>query len=234
MLILGIDTCCMPASAAVYDGAKIIGEYTLNNGRTHSQKIMPMIAELLDSLGLKPGDIDCFAVAAGPGSFTGVRIGAATIKALARGAGKPCAAVSTLLGLANNARFFDGVICPIMDARRGQVYNALFSGDGSLIRLTPDRAIALSELLSGLDGKRALFIGDGVPVHRGEIEARMGERAAFAPANALLNSAASVACVAAEMYEKGETVSYSELVPNYITLSQAERERKEKLKRETH
>ncbi len=234
MLILGIDTCCMPASAAVYDGAKIIGEYTLNNGRTHSQKIMPMIAELFNDLGIKPRDIDCFAAAAGPGSFTGVRIGAATIKALARGAERPCAAVSTLLGLANNVRFFDGVICPIMDARRGQVYNALFSGDGSLTRLSPDRAIALSELLSELEGKRALFLGDGVAVHRGEIEERMGERAAFAPANALLNSAASVACAAAEMFEKGETVSYSELVPNYIRLSQAERERKEKLKRETH
>ena len=229
MLILGIDTCCMPAGTAVYDGEKITGEFMINNGMTHSQKIMPMIAEMMEHLGLSPKDIDCFAVAAGPGSFTGVRIGAATIKALAHAAGAPCVAVSTLEALANNVRFFDGVICPILDARRNQVYTAAFSGDGSLTRLTDDRAMALDTLLDELEGRKVLFLGDGVLTYRDAIAERMGDLAKFADAGSLLNSAASVAYVGGKMFERGETVSYSELIPNYIRLSQAERERKEKL-----
>ncbi len=229
MLTLGIDTCCMPATAAVYDGEKIIGEFTINSGKTHSQKIMPLIEQMLRHLDIAPSDIDCYAAAAGPGSFTGVRIGTAAVKAMARGSGAVCAAVSTLEALANNARYFGGVICPIMDARRNQVYNALFSGDGSLKRLTDDRALALKALLDELDGKKALFLGDGVFPYRAEIESRMGERASFAPPNALLNSAASVAFLAGEMLRRGETISCGDLVPNYIRLSQAERERKERL-----
>lgn len=232
MLTLALDTCCMPASAAVYDGQKIIGEFTVNCGKTHSQKIMPLIEEMLDRLDLGPSDIDCWGVAAGPGSFTGVRIGVAAAKALAHGTGAVCAPVSALESLANNVRYFDGILCPIMDARRNQVYNALFSGDGSLGRITEDRAIALEDLFEELEGKDALFLGDGVLAYRTIIEARMGERAKFAPPNEMLNSAASAAYLAGEMLKRGETVSYGELVPNYIRLSQAERERKERLENE--
>ena len=150
MLVLGIDTCCMPATSAVYDGEKLVGEAIVNCGKTHSQKIMPQIEALLNSLELKPADIDCFAVAAGPGSFTGVRIGTATIKAMAHAAGKPCAAVSTLEALANNVPYFDGIICPILDARRNQVYTAEFLGDGTLTRVCEDKAVSLESLLDEL------------------------------------------------------------------------------------
>ncbi len=231
MLILGTDTCCMPATAAVYDGEKILGEFVLNNGKTHSQKIMPLIGDMLRQLGISAADIDCFAVAAGPGSFTGVRIGTATVKAMAHAVGKPCAAVSTLEALANNVLYFDGKICPILDARRNQVYSAVFSGDGSLTRLTEDRAIALDDLLNELTGGRVLFMGDGVLVHRREIAERLGENASFARANNCLNMAGSVAVLGCEKYLRGDTVCYGELIPAYVRLSQAERERLEKKER---
>ena len=197
MLVLGIDTCCMPATSAVYDGEKLVGEAIVNCGKTHSQKIMPQIEALLNSLELKPADIDCFAVAAGPGSFTGVRIGTATIKAMAHAAGKPCAAVSTLEALANNVPYFDGIICPILDARRNQVYTAE-------------------------------FLGDGVLVYREEILEYLGDNAKFAKGNNNLNMAGSVAELGYEAALSGDTISYAKLAPNYIRLSQAERERLER------
>ena len=182
MLVLGIDTCCMPATSAVYDGEKLVGEAIVNCGKTHSQKIMPQIEALLNSLELKPADIDCFAVAAGPGSFTGVRIGTATIKAMAHAAGKPCAAVSTLEALANNVPYFDGIICPILDARRNQVYTAEFLGDGTLTRVCEDKAVSLESLLDELKNlkKKVLFLGDGVLVYREEILEYLGDNAKFA------------------------------------------------------
>ena len=228
MLILGIDTCCMPAVSAIYDGEKIIAEAVLFSGKTHSQRIMPQIKGLFDELGISPADIDCFAVAAGPGSFTGVRIGTAAVKAMAHAAGKPCAAVSTLEALAFNVSCFDGIICPILDARRDQVYTALFRGGKALTRLRGDGAAPLSELLDELAGQKVLFAGDGVLVYRSEIAARMGDCAYFPPANNLLNSGGAVAVLGYEKFMAGETVSYSALVPNYIRLSQAERERIER------
>ena len=220
MLVLGIDTCCMPATSAVYDGEKLVGEAIVNCGKTHSQKIMPQIEALLNSLELKPADIDCFAVAAGPGSFTGVRIGTATIKAMAHAAGKPCAAVSTLEALANNVPYFDGIICPILDARRNQVYTAEFLGDGTLTRVCEDKAVSLESLLDELKNlkKKVLFLGDG----------DLGDNAKFAKGNNNLNMAGSVAELGYEAALSGDTISYAELAPNYIRLSQAERERLER------
>lgn len=234
MLVLGIDTCCMPASAAIFDGEKLLGEVTINNGNTHSQKIMPMVGELMSSLEIRPRDIDCFAAAVGPGSYTGVRIGAASVKAMAHGTGKPCVGVSTLKALANNILFFDGIICPILDARRDRVYAAEFTGDGSLSRLCEDRAVPVAQLLAEIEetGKRALFLGDGALTYREVIKERLRDKAAFAKCNNCLNLAGSVAVLGYEEYMAGNTVGYSELVPNYIGLSQAERERRERLKAE--
>ena len=127
MLILGIDTCCMAATTALMSDDRLVAQVVQNNKKTHSQNIMPMIDFMLSQAEVSAKDVDGFAVAVGPGSFTGVRIGVATIKALAHATGKPCIAVSTLKALANNVVPFEGIICPIMDARRGQVYNALFA-----------------------------------------------------------------------------------------------------------
>ena len=188
-----------------------------------------MIEQMLYQAEIELSDIDCFAAAAGPGSFTGVRIGVATVKALAHAAGKPCVAVSTLQALANNVACFDGIICPIMDARRNQVYNALFKGE-SMERITEDRAISIDDLLSELketEGK-IIFNGDGVAVFADKIKEELGERAVFARRMQMMNLAASVAEIGCDMLERGETIEYTELSPQYLRLSQAERERLEK------
>lgn len=229
MLVFGIDTCCMAATAALVAEDRLVAQTVQNNKKTHSQRIMPMIEQMLYQAEIELSDIDCFAAAAGPGSFTGVRIGVATVKALAHAAGKPCVAVSTLQALANNVACFDGIICPIMDARRNQVYNALFKGE-SMERITEDRAISMDDLLSELketEGK-IIFNGDGVAVFADKIKEELGERAVFARRMQMMNLAASVAEIGCDMLERGETIEYTELSPQYLRLSQAERERLEK------
>lgn len=230
MLIFGIDTCCMAATAALLDDTRLIAQTVINHNRTHSQKMMPQIEEMFAQAEVDIRDVDCFAAAVGPGSFTGVRIGVATAKALAQAWNKPCAAVSTLEGLANNVALFDGIVCPILDARRQQVYNALFQGGRTLKRLCPDRALAVEELLDELKEKKkpVIFCGDGTLVFREEIVEALGERAVFAQRMQNMNLAASVAEVGWTMAQKGDTVSYGSLVPAYVRLSQAERERLEK------
>lgn len=235
MLIFGLDTCCMPATAAICDGEKLVGEFVINCGKTHSQKIMPQIENMFKSLEISCSDIDCFAAACGPGSFTGVRIGAATLKSMAHAARKPCVSISTLMALAQNAAYFDGIICPILDARRGQVYTAMFEGgDEEVRRITEDSALKLSELIEILSGKnkRILFLGDGIFVHRKEIREKLGNNALFASPNINMNMAGAVAFLGAQAYIRGETAGYESIVPNYIRVSQAERERSEKLKGE--
>ncbi|MCI5893308.1 MAG: tRNA (adenosine(37)-N6)-threonylcarbamoyltransferase complex dimerization subunit type 1 TsaB [Clostridiales bacterium] len=228
MLIFGLDTCCMPATAALCDDEKLVAEFVLNCGKTHSQKIMPQIENMLAGLGIVCSDIDCFAAANGPGSFTGVRIGAATLKAMAHAFDKPCVTVSTLMALAQNVMYFPGIICPILDARRNQVYTAMFEGgkDG-LGRMTEDAAMGLDELLTELKAKdrEVLFLGDGIFVHRDRIISELGDKANFAPPNLNMNMAGSVAFLGMQAFKRGETKKYSEVVPSYIRLSQAERER---------
>ena len=147
MKILALDSTAKVASVALCEDEHLLGELTLNNGNTHSQTLLPMVEFLLDKFELSPSDVDLFAVAAGPGSFTGVRIGAATVKGLAFGKETPCAGVSTLESLAYNLCDYDGLICPVMNARRQQVYTALFRAkDGVLERLMPDSAIAITDL----------------------------------------------------------------------------------------
>lgn len=235
MLILGLDTCCMPAAAALCDDEKLIAETVINCGRTHSQKIMPQIQTMLEAVKIKCADIDCFAVASGPGSFTGVRIGVATVKALAHATGKPCIAISTLEGLADNIRCFGGIICPILDARREQVYTALFEGGDNMTRLCEDKAVGVDALIEELMkpdyiDKDIMFLGDGVFVYRETIKHQLGKRAKFAPSNLNMNKASSIAHLASKQFSIGSFQNYSEIVPQYIRMSQAERERIEREK----
>lgn len=224
MLVFGIDTCSSAATSAVMSEDKLIAQTVINNKRTHSQKMMPQIESLFSLSEIDISDIDLFCAAVGPGSFTGVRIGVATVKAMAQAKNKPCAAVSTLEALAFPFSYFDGIVCPVLDARRSQVYNALFEGGE---RLCPDRAIALSELLDSLSGKRVMFVGDGIFVFRDEILKAL-PNALFAPKMLAMNLASSVCEVGLMKFKKGETVSCDLLVPSYVRLSQAEQTAREK------
>ena len=236
MITLAFDSTAAIAGVAVLDGTRVIGECTINNGLTQSELLLPMAENLLKSLGLSFSDIELYAVAAGPGSFTGVRIGVSLIKGLAFGKNIPCVEVSTLEALAQNLVPLDGLLCPCMDARRAQVYNALFEcEDGNLKRLTDDRAIALSALaeeLREMGDKKIYVSGDGYGVTHRTL-AELGIKLEETPRALIGASAASVGLAALRKYERGETVSDSELAPMYLRLPQAERERLEKINAKT-
>ena len=228
MKILALDSTAKVASVALCEDAELLAEVTLNNGNTHSQTLLPMVEFLLDKFDLSPTDIDLFAVAAGPGSFTGVRIGAATVKGLAFGQKKPCAGVSTLEALAYNLCDHEGLICPVMNARRQQVYTALFRAkDGQIERLMPDSAIAITELderLSKYD-EPVRLCGDGYDVTLPLLThpvIHTSERYRH-------QSAYSVAQVARRMHKADELCTDVTLSPIYLRLSQAERERAERM-----
>ena len=224
MKILALDSSAIAASAAVFDADRLLAEYTLNNGNTHSETLLPMVESVLKSLSLKISDIDIFAVSAGPGSFTGVRIGAATLKGLAFGSERPCVEVSTLEALAYNLVGQKGLICPVMNARRSQVYTALFRSDGQeLYRLMEDSAMAISELDELLSeyGEVVAFTGDGYDV---TLPALAKTSAAHTPKRLRHQSASSVAAVALKKYTSGEYSNDRALKVNYLRPSQAERE----------
>ena len=227
MKILALDTTAKVASAALCENGALLGEYTLNNGNTHSETILPMAESILKAFEITPKDIDVFAVSAGPGSFTGVRIGVATVKGLAFASGKPCIGVSTLEALAKNPALANGLICPVMNARRNQVYTALFRAtNGVLERLMPDSAIAIKELdqiLSQYD-EPVTLCGDGYEI----TEALLTHEIAPLPERLRHQSAFNVALCAMEAIERGEATTDIELSPTYLRLSQAERERNER------
>lgn len=232
MLILSIDSTAKEASAALLRDGVAVGEVNLRAGNTHSEQLLPAVDFLLRSLGLSPSDPDVFACAAGPGSFTGVRIGAATIKGLAFGRGKCCAAVSTLEALAENLRGLDGIACAVMDARRGQVYTATFDVRGDeLVRLTPDEAMSVDELGEMLAKHNidcpVYLVGDGYNVAYPRLCDKL-DSLAPTPEPLRTHSAASVAAVARRMAERGELTDDVSLSPSYLRLSQAEREYNEK------
>lgn len=226
LTVLAIDTSGPVAGCAVLRGGRIAHLVAMNHGLTHSQTIMPAVDEALSAAGLACGDIDVFAAVAGPGSFTGVRIGVCAAKGLAHAAGKPCAAVHALEALAMNFFGFDGLCCPILDARRGQVYCAAFDmAAGMPVRALEDVAQPLEEYLARLPADRRLvFVGDGVPAYEGAIRAALGRRALIAPEN-LRDLRADAACLLAA--SRSETwVPAGELRPIYLRAPQAERERK--------
>lgn len=237
MLILALDSTALVGSVALCDNEHLLAECTLNTGNTHSETLLPTVEFVLKACDVSVNDIDLFACTVGPGSFTGVRIGAATVKGIAFGKGKPCVGVSTLEALATNARAFEGIICPCMNARREQVYNALFeSKDGKLIRLCEDRALAIEELLAELTAyvpdKKIYLVGDGAELvidfdETGEQFSALDDSLILLEERIRNQSGYSVAQVALSMYRAGISCTDAELAPVYLRPSQAERVRLE-------
>ena len=233
-MILAFETSAKAASVALHDGAKLLGESYQNTGLTHSQTLMVMAEDLLKQCGLTPKDVTHVAVAAGPGSFTGVRIGVAAAKGFAWGLELPCYGVSTLEAMAVN-RGIEGraVVCACMDARRNQVYNALFWADGAApLRMTEDRAISLEDLgaeLRQLDAPIYLT-GDGAGVACRELPSDL-PLMPLPPEHLQHQRAAGVAIVAAGLITQGISADAESLQPNYLRLSQAEREKLERMQK---
>ncbi len=230
--VLAIDTSGPVAGCAVLVDGKIVHLTAMNHGLTHSETIMPAVDAALELARLSCRDVDVFAAVVGPGSFTGVRIGVCAAKGLAHAAGKPCAAVHALEALAMNFYGFDGLCCPILDARRGQVYCAAFDMAGGLpARALTDDAQPLSDFIARLPrDRRLVFVGDGVPVHAGTIRDALGARALIAPPNLRDLRADAAALLAAARPE--DWVPAAALRPIYLRAPQAERQRIKKMKNE--
>ena len=227
MNILMIDTSGPACGVAIARDGQIVCDMQVVSGRTHSQRVMPMADTALALSDLTVSDIDVFGAVVGPGSFTGVRIGVSSVKALAHAADRPCVGVDALHALAANIQAFDGVVCPILDARAQQVYGAMFRAGEEPQRLCEDVAEPLTAFLDRVEatGQRALFLGDGVAAMRGAIEARLGARAQFA-APQHMNLRAGCACaIVMELVARGEATDYMHLLPLYLRAPQAERER---------
>lgn len=225
MNILMIDTSGPACGVAIMRDGRLIYEAELVNKQTHSQRVMPMADAALAMSDMTTADIDVFGAVTGPGSFTGVRIGVSTVKALAHAAGKPCVAVDALEALAANVTAFDGVVCPILDARAQQVYGAMFK-DGK--RVLEDVVEKLALFLDRMEatGEAALFLGDGAPGFEAAIRERLGNKAHFVKPQHNGLRAGSACAVAKERLEKGEaTLDYITLLPLYLRAPQAERER---------
>lgn len=237
MKILAIDSTAHVASVAINDGETPIATYSVNAGLNHSETLLPMIVHAIETAKMTIDDIDMFALSAGPGSFTGVRIGTSVIKGLAFGKDKPCVPVSTLAALAYNMKGFKGFICPVMDARRMQVYNAVFYGDGETItRVREDRAISLADLEKELammveEGTNIYFCGDGYDL---AIENINNDNIKTTPVILRNQNAYSVGCIALKTYTNNPDRDYTDsaLKPVYLRLPQAERERLERLNKE--
>ncbi len=233
MKILSLDSTAKVASCAVLDDERLLSLFTVDNGLTHSELLLPMIEDSLKTLKLRISDIDLFAVTVGPGSFTGVRIGAAVIKGLTFGKDKPISPVSTLESLAYNAKGLSGIIVPVMDARRGQVYTAIFKGnDGEIERVTEDIAIPITELaemLKGYNNEKIYLTGDGYELTRDALLS-LGIVTELTPPLLLRENAYSVGLVGLKMHREGLTVTDTALAPTYLRVPQAERERLSKLR----
>ena len=224
MILLCLDTSGPVAGVALMEDGIVRYEAMAVNKFTHSQSILPMTEEAYQKTGLEIDTTDYFAVTVGPGSFTGVRIGVSTVKGLAHALNRPCIAVDALEAMAKGAELFSGVICPIQDARAGQVYGAAFRG-GDLTRLLPDEPVFLEDYLSKVSafGRDMLFLGDGMPVHREKIAAVLGEKARFAPSHLSFLRPASAAALA---WEKRDTaMDHRDLKPLYLRPPQAERQK---------
>ena len=227
MRILAFESSAKSASAAVLQDEVLLGEYYQNSGQTHSRTLMQMAVDLLNNCDLTVEDVDAVAVASGPGSFTGVRIGVAAAKGFAWGRELPCYGISTLEAMAACCASFGPLICPVMDARRSQVYNALFRGGEVLSRLTEDRAISLQELgeeLKKYSGQKIL-VGDGALLCYNSLKDSVPELV-LAPEHLRMQRASGVALLAKKRADEGTPADAASLVPNYLRLSQAERERK--------
>ncbi|MCC7202913.1 MAG: tRNA (adenosine(37)-N6)-threonylcarbamoyltransferase complex dimerization subunit type 1 TsaB [Nitrospirae bacterium] len=222
MKVLGIDTSTMMGSVGIIDDNRPLGQISLNVETTHSERLMDAVAGLMESVRISLEHIDCLAISIGPGSFTGLRIGLGTAKGLGMATGKSVVPVSTMEALAYNIPFCRNLICPILDAKKNEVYTALFKygDDGSLIRLTGDRVMSPDLLMDNIH-EPVVFTGDAVYVYRHMIEKQAGGLGYFAPANAVLPSGISVAMIGLHNFRKGMAGS-GNLVPVYIRKSEAE------------
>lgn len=228
--ILAIDTSGPVAGCAIWRDGRIVHATRMNHGLTHSETILPAVDEMLSVSGISCNAIDCFCAVVGPGSFTGVRIGVCAVKGLAHAVGKPCCAVNALEALAMNAPGFSGIVCPILDARRDQVYCAAFdTRRGMPERILPDRAMALDAYIASIPEKESLlFVGDGVLPHARELRNLPG-RDVCIPHAGILDLRPENACVLAALRQDG-WMPAAALEPYYLRAPQAEREREKRLK----
>jgi len=230
LLILAFETSAKAASVALYDGKSLLAESYQNTGMTHSQTLMVMAEDALKQCGKRAQDVTAVAVAEGPGSFTGVRIGVAAAKGFAWGREIPCYGISTLEAMAETLGIYQGYVCPVMDARRAQVYNALFYvNHGKITRIAPDRAISLSELGAELKNlpEPVFLVGDGSNLcYNTLLKGIPG--LVLPPEHRMHQRAVGVALLAARRAAEGAVPGGAELIPNYLRLSQAEREKLEK------
>lgn len=231
MKIMGIDTSATAAGVSICEDGKVLSEFFINVKLTHSQTMMPMVKAALDCAMLELSDIDGFAVANGPGSFTGLRISIAAVKGMAFALGKPCVGISTLEAIAQNAQSIPGILCPVMDARVGQVYNALFESDGKqMARLCPDRALTIAELAEELKNMEqpVILVGDGANLCYQEFSGSLPQ-ILLAQENIRYQRASSVCALALREFQNGHTVSADALGIQYLRLPQAQRERNARL-----
>ncbi|KNF09622.1 tRNA threonylcarbamoyladenosine biosynthesis protein TsaB [Gottschalkia purinilytica] len=227
MKVLAIDTSSTVATVAIMDDEKLIGEYTINDKMTHSQKLMPIIRDIMKASDLNIDEIDVFGVSKGPGSFTGLRIGIATIKSLAHSVEKDVVGISTLDALAFNIPFSNGIIVPIMDARRERVFTGIYKWEsGGLHIIRENMVIEVDELMKILKERpeNIIFNGDGTLVYKDKIIKELGDKSIFAPKHANMARASSIAELTMAQAKEGKTESYLTLVPNYLRESQAQRE----------
>ena len=235
MRILGMDSSGLVATVAIVERdekgiQKTIAEYTTNFKKTHSQTLLPMLDEVVNMTGIDLESIDAIAVSGGPGSFTGLRIGAATAKGLGLALNKPLVHIPTVDGIAYNLCYSSSIVCPIMDARRNQVYTGIYRFENQFEVVEEQMAISVEELIEQLNqyGEKVTFLGDGVPVYRSLLEEGLNIEYAFAPAHVNRQSAAAVGALGMQYFIEGKMESAKEHQPDYLRVSQAERERAEK------
>ena len=231
MKVLALDSSGLVASAAVTEDDNLLGEYTINYKKTHSQTLLPMLDEVAKMIELDLKTIDVIAVAAGPGSFTGLRIGSATAKGLALALDKQIVSVPTVDALAYNLWGCEDQICPLMDARRQQAYTGIYRfEDGRMHTVEPQCAVGIDEIVEKINetGKKTVFLGDGVPVFADYLKEHLTVPYLFAPAHCNKQRAACVAVLGGILYRQGKAEAAADHKPDYLRLSQAERERQEK------
>lgn len=231
MKILSLDSSGLVASTAVVEDNNLIAEYTVNYKKTHSQTLLPMLDEIVRMTETQLKDVDAIAVAKGPGSFTGLRIGLATAKGLALALDKPIVGIPTLEGLAMNLCGTEHLVCPLMDARRNQVYTGIYRFDGTELMVVKDQvAVAIDDIITALNqiGEKVIFLGDGVDVYRSCIEEKIAIPYQFAPAHLNKQSAGAVGVRGLQYLQKGMIEDADTFAPEYLRVSQAERERMNK------
>ncbi len=231
MKILVLDSSGMVASVAIMTQDAVIGEYTINHKKTHSQTLLPMLDEVVRMTDTDLADLDAIAIAKGPGSFTGLRIGSATAKGLGMALDIPIVSVPTMDAIAYNLYATDSLICPIMDARRNNVYTGIYEWvDGTFAVVEEQCARSIDETIEAVSalGRPVIFLGDAVPLHRDRIEANVTVPVSFAPAHLLRQRAGAVGSLAMEYYKEGKVESARDHGPDYLKKSQAEREREER------